>query len=142
MVLKLKNQKKVADIFINVFVNTAHKINEKIPHARKSPSDYLSSKNSNSVFGSPVSPAEIKIIINSMRNGKAVGPYSIPIFLLKILNEHIATPLCDIINDSFSIGICPDMMKLAKVIPLYKKNSPKDPSNYRPISLLTVFSIR
>ena len=33
------------------------------------------------------------------------------------------------------------MMKLAKVIPLYKKNSPEDPSNnYRPISLLSVFS--
>ena len=38
------------------------------------------------------------------------------------------------------IGIFPDMMKLAKVIPLYKKNSPEDPSNYRPISLLSVFS--
>ena len=80
------------------------------------------------------------IIINSMTNGKAVEPYSILIFLLKILSEHIATPLCDIINDSFSNGIFPDMMKLAKVIPLYKKNSPEDPSNYRPISLLSVFS--
>ena len=68
------------------------------------------------------------------------GPYSIPIFLLKILSEHIAAPLWDIINDSFSNGIFPDMMKLAKVIPLYKKNSPEDPSNYRPISLLSVFS--
>ena len=75
-----------------------------------------------------------------MTNGKAVGPYSIPIFLLKILSEHIAAPLCDIINDSLSNGIFPDMMKLAKVIPLYKNNSPEDPSNYRSISLLSVFS--
>ena len=75
-----------------------------------------------------------------MENGKAVGPYSIPIFLLKILNEHIAIPLCDITKYSFSNGIFPDMMKLAKVIPLYKKNSPEDPSNYRPISLLSVSS--
>ena len=30
-------------------------------------------------------------------------------------------------------------MKLANVIPLYKKNSREDPSNYRPISLLSVF---
>ena len=32
------------------------------------------------------------------------------------------------------------MMKLAKVIPLYKKDSPEVASNYRPISLLSVFS--
>ena len=75
-----------------------------------------------------------------MKNGKAIGPYSIPVFLLKILSEHISIPLCEIINDSFSSGIFPDLMKLAKVIPLYKKNSPEDPSNYRPISLLSVFS--
>ena len=75
-----------------------------------------------------------------MANGKAVGLYSIPIFLLKILSEHIAIPLCDIVNDSFSDGIFPGVMKSAKVIPLYKKNSTEDPSNYRPIYLLSVFS--
>ena len=31
-------------------------------------------------------------------------------------------------------------MKLAKVIPLYIKISPENPNNYRPISLLSVFS--
>ena len=75
-----------------------------------------------------------------MKNCIAVGPYSIPIFLLKILSEHISVPLCDIINDSFSCGTFPNLMKLAKVIPLYKKNSPEFASNYRPISLLSVFS--
>ena len=59
---------------------------------------------------------------------------------MKILREYIAVPLCDIVNVSFSSGIFPDMMKLAKVIPLYKKNSLEVPSNYRQISLLSVFS--
>ena len=75
-----------------------------------------------------------------MENGKAFGPYSIPVYLLKILSEYIAVYLCDIINDSFSIGVFPDLMELAKVIPLYKKNSPEDPTNYRPISLLSFVS--
>ena len=75
-----------------------------------------------------------------MKNGIAVGPCSIPIFLLRILSEHVSIPLCDIINDSFSCGTFPNLMKLAEVIPLYKKNSPEFASNYRPISLLSVFS--
>ena len=87
-----------------------------------------------------MTPHEIKVIINSMKSGKAVGPYSIPIFLLEMLCEHIALPICDMINNSFSSGAFPDMMKLAKVIPLHKKDSPEVASNYRPISLLSVFS--
>ena len=59
---------------------------------------------------------EIKVIINSMKSGKAVRPYSIPIFLLKIFYEHTAIPLSEIINNSFSSGVFPDMMKLAKAM--------------------------
>ena len=131
--------KQMANIF-NVFVNPAKKINENIPRTRKSPLEYLSSQNESSFFITPASPEEIKVIINSLKSGKTVGPHSIPIYLLKIPSEYIAVPLCDIVNESLSSGIFPDMMKLAKVIPLYKKNSPEVPSNYRPISLLSVFS--
>ena len=137
---KVEDSKKMANIFNSVFVNTAHKINEKIPRTRKSPLDYLSFFNTYSFFIAAVTPEEIQIIINSMKNGKAIGPYSIPVYLLKIMSEYIAVPLCDIINDSFSSGVFPNLMKLAKVIPLYKKSSPENPNSYRPISLLSVFS--
>ena len=40
----------MANIFNNVFVNTAKKINENIPRTRKSPLDYLSFQNEFSFF--------------------------------------------------------------------------------------------
>ena len=43
-------------------------------------------------------------------------------------------------NESFQSGIFPEKMKQAKVIPLFKKGCPLTTSNYRPISLLSVFS--
>ena len=42
-----------------------------------------------------------------------------------------------LINISFSTGIHPDKLKIAKVIPIYKTGSELLTSNYRPISLLS-----
>ena len=41
---------------------------------------------------------------------------------------------------SFHDGIFPDELKLAKVIPIYKSGSTMELSNYRPISVLNIFS--
>ena len=91
-------------------------------------------------FLSLVTPVKIEIIINTLQAGKAVGPYRIPISLLRILCSHITKPICIIINGSFSSGVFPDRLKLAKVIPLHKQGATDVPSNYRPISLLSIFS--
>ena len=45
-----------------------------------------------------------------------------------------------LINLSFRNGDVPDKLKLAKVIPIFKKNNRHDPNNYRPISLLSVIN--
>ena len=50
----------------------------------------------------------------------------------------IANPLTYIFNLSFSTGVVPDSLILAKVIPIYKKGDRNDPGNYGLISLLTV----
>jgi len=51
-----------------------------------------------------------------------------------------STQLCDIINSSFSLGIVPDQMKIAKVYPLFKSGDRSLVINYRPISTLPAFS--
>ena len=43
-------------------------------------------------------------------------------------------------NQSFQSGIFPDKLEIAKVISLFKKGNTELPSNYRPISILPIFS--
>ena len=53
--------------------------------------------------------------------------------------DLIAVPLTILFNRSMSEGYVPLRMRLAKV-PIFKGGSRIDPSNYRPISILSVFS--
>ena len=79
-------------------------------------------------------------VIKSLKNGKSSGPNSIPVKLLKLLDDSISSDLSILINESFAIGIFPDKLKIAKVIPIFKKGVRTKTSNYRPISLLSTFS--
>ena len=59
---------------------------------------------------------------------------------IKNVLDSIINPLQHVINESFSHGIFPSQLKIAKVIPLFKSGDPLLPDNYRPISLLPNFS--
>ena len=83
---------------------------------------------------------EIQDTILSVQAGKASGPFSIPVSLLKSLNSIIAKPLEILCNLSFSSGTVADSFKMARVIPVYKSGPSSSFSNYRPISLLSIFN--
>lgn len=61
-------------------------------------------------------------------------------YVLEYSSELIAEPLCDIINTTFQTGIFPYQLKKAKIIPLHKKGEFQNINNYRPVSILPIFS--
>ena len=73
-------------------------------------------------------------------NKKSSGHDGINNFILKGVISSIADPLAHIFNESLSSGQIPHLMKVAKVIPLFKKGDQLEINNYRPISLLTSLS--
>ena len=136
----LKDPKQIANAFNNFFVNVANTVHNDIPLTFKSPNDYLKNPNPQSLFLYPVTKLEIKDIIDSLNSSKASGPFTIPIKLLQLLRYIVSDPIFLLINDSFLAGQFPDKLKLAKTMPLYKKGSTLNTNNYRPISLLSIFS--
>ena len=88
-------------------------------------------------FLTPTDSTEVSNIIFSLNQSKSDGPNSIPIKILKLLNKDISDQLAILFNQSFSSGIFPSILKTSKIIPIYKKGSKLECSNYRPISLLS-----
>ena len=108
-----------------------------IPNQNRVPESYLDAKILNSMFLTMVTDEEVVKIVNDLKNG-APGYDDIPASILKLSLPIITVPLVHVLNLSLFEGICPDTLKVANVIPLFKNGDPKQFNNYRPVSLLCV----
>ena len=85
-------------------------------------------------------PSEVEKIISKFSISKSTGVNSIPTRILKDIANIFSQILSNLINLSFNEGVFPELLKVAKIIPIYKKGDTLDCSNYRTISLLSNFS--
>ena len=85
-------------------------------------------------------PLNIEEVLKNLKTKKSSGQDGISSTLLKSFDGQITNVLTLIINQSLSTGIFPNKLKIAKVVPVFKKDDPHQPGNYRPISLLPAIS--
>ena len=78
--------------------------------------------------------------IKNLKNGKAAGPDKIPTTIIKDVGDIITKPLTMIFNSSLTNGVFPDIWKIARITPIFKSGAKNDVNNYRPISVISVFS--
>jgi hypothetical protein len=83
---------------------------------------------------------EIEKIIKELKIKKAHGYDEITTKILTLSNPFIVSPLTCICNRMLSTGIFPDRLKFSEIKPIYKKGDKTLINNYKPISLLPVFS--
>ena len=79
-------------------------------------------------------------ILNNLKPKPSCGYDGISTILLKTCKLEICKSLTLIINQSLSTGIFPESLKVAKVIPFYKKGDKALLGNYRPIFILPSIS--
>lgn len=135
---EITDDKEVADVFVDFFssigLNLARKINlDKKSEGRASE---LVENNCKSIFIRPTDSGEIFKTIKNLKD-KAGGLDEINSKVLKTIAHSISKPLEHIFNISIIKGIWPRALKSAVVVPIYKNGEYCEPSNYRPISLIS-----
>ena len=94
----------------------------------------------NSLLLSPSTPDELITIISSLKDKKAIRKYDYETKFIKLAKFSIAEFISKLFNSCLTRGVFPEALKIAEVVPIYKKGNVCEPTNYRPISLLYQFS--
>ena len=134
----ITDQKKVANKFNKFYTNVADQLVRKLGNPTTKFQDYLKNPNKHSIFLNETDPGEIATLIHKLDVSKSGDIYGINARLLKDAGPSMATNLSIIFNLSIRLGIFPQPLKTAKVIPIFKADSKMLPGNYRPISLLPI----
>lgn len=82
-----------------------------------------------------INTTDIIEAIKTLSNNSAAGPDHIPAIFLKRCAGMVAKPLLILYQNSLATGIVPQLLRSAKITPVFKGGSRGEAKNYRPIAL-------
>ena len=133
--------KNIADKFIEYFTEIGPSLASEIDVSNISPfNTYLTSPWTSSFHFQYTNPSGILKIIQGLKPKSSAGYDYLSSKILNDIANTVSTPLSIIINQSHCRDIFPSRLKIAKVVPLFKKGDIQLFGNYRPISLLSSVS--
>ena len=136
----ITNQKTISNRFNNYYINVAQNLIKEMGELNTEFQDYLKNPNEHSFFLNETTPDEIDKYLKKLDIKKASDLYGISPFLVKTSSEKIENQLSIIFNLSFVQGIVRNKLKIGVIYPIHKGDSKFICSNYRPISILPIFS--
>jgi Reverse transcriptase (RNA-dependent DNA polymerase) len=140
--VSFSDPKLIAEKFNEFFTGVAQKIADEIPPASM-PENFFNTPPNHPIFdfgSTPVTNSEIVDVIKELKVKKTLDCNWLSTLILSKHALTLSTPLKHVISLSLNTGIVPAQLKIAKVIPIFKSGDKQQLDNYRPISLLNVFS--
>ena len=137
----ITNKTEISEALNRYFCNVGKHLQEQILNEEdNSYLQYMPDRLPNSFYLSPVCEDDVRKEIKRLDPKKAAGPDNIGNKILLMCPNFFSNHLTRIYNFYIEIGEYPTPLKIAKVIPIFKKCKHELSCNYRPISLLSVFN--
>ena len=133
----ISDKHDIANAFNNFFTSIGPTLASSIT-SNTNPMSYINIVEP-TLYMANVTNNDVRSVIHGLKNSSS-GWDGLSAYIGKQCVEGFIAPLTHIINMSITQGVFPDELKLARVIPVYKCNDKQTLSNYRPISILTLFS--
>ena len=134
------NKQDIANGFNTFFANIGKTINDKIIQPPEVYSDFLNGNYPINCFFQPTHEEEVIKVAQNLKTKTSQGFDNLSTCIIQKTMKEVAAPLTHIFNQSFLLGVVPDQMKIAKIVPVFKAGNKKILNNYRPISILPAFS--
>ena len=137
----IEDKTEISNTFNIFFASVGANLSNSIEYnGTKTISSFLKQRVISSFDFECISTTDVEKIVQNLASKNSSGHDGISARFPKRILETITLPLTHIINQSLCTGIFPDRLKIAKVVPLFKKGDQHILDNYRPISLLPVVS--
>ena len=108
---------------------------------QKLPISQLHTYSANSYFMFPSSTDEVAQLIENLNDKKTVRSNNVETRFIKCSKSIISPFISDLFNLYVNKGVFPNCLKIAEIIPIYKKGDINKATNYnRPIALLSQFN--
>ena len=130
----------IANSFNNFFTNIGTKLSSEIEMSNTSFKHYLKNPSLQNFEFQLINEDTTLKIIDRLQPKDTCDADGLSTNILKMIKNEISEPMTLLINQALQTGIFPNNLKLAKVIPIYKKGDNSKLDNYRPISILPVIS--
>ena len=129
--------KTIAQQFNNYFVEIGPKLASSIKNNDHGTyKDYLNNPIQQTFLFNSINKSEIIKTIDNLKPKTSYGIDRLSNKLLKQCKQELAYPIMLLFNKSVQTCVFPNKLKIARVLPIFKKNENFKFENYRPISIL------
>ena len=137
----IQDRRLIANGFNKYFTSIAKNLNDDIEanvdiDSVPSHETYFDKTVMSSIYLKDCDIHEVATIIRDLDSNKSSD---IPVKIIKHSVHLISPVLCKYLNIFMAKGLFPNILKVGRITPIYKKGDPQDFGNYRPVSTLPLF---